>query len=171
MGYGADELYTRWSLQSLARWKEFFVAVKQPLFLETGVLWMGGKNEARLQETAATLKRCGAVCEEYDRTALEKNYPQIALEEIQKGIFEPRSGVLMARRAVAAVVEEAKRLGVEYHCAQIVDPREAGAVKHVTTKKESASLRANLFLLAGHGWGRFFRTCSARGFFLHGRKF
>src|SRR5215472_17126681 len=99
MGYGADELYTRWSLQSLARWKEFFVAVKQPLFLETGVLWMAGKNEARLRETAATLKRCGAVFEEYDRTALEKNYPQIALEEIQKGIYEPDSGVLLARRA------------------------------------------------------------------------
>ena len=151
MGYGADELYTRWSLQSLARWKEFFVAVKQPLFLETGVLWMGGKNEARLQETAATLKRCGAVFEEYDRTALEKNYPQIALEELQKGIFEPRGGVLMARRAVAAVVEEATRLGVEYRCAQIVDPREAGAVKHVTTK-QGERIVAGQFVFACGAW-------------------
>src|SRR5215472_13210404 len=79
MGYGADELYTRWSLKSLARWKEFFVAVKQPLFLETGVLWMAGKNEARLRETAATLKRCGVRFEEYERNTLEKKYPQIAL--------------------------------------------------------------------------------------------
>ena len=60
MGYGADELYTRWSQRSLVQWKEFFAATKQSLFLETGVLWMAGKNDARLRDTAATLKRCGS---------------------------------------------------------------------------------------------------------------
>ena len=38
MGYGADELYTRWSQRSLKQWKELFAAMRQPLFLETGVL-------------------------------------------------------------------------------------------------------------------------------------
>src|SRR6266851_4523632 len=28
MGYGADELYTRWSVMSLAQWKEFFASVE-----------------------------------------------------------------------------------------------------------------------------------------------
>src|SRR6266849_1717159 len=118
MGYGADELYTRWAQRSLGQWKEFFTATRQPLFLETGVLWMAGKDDARLQETAATLKRCGVAFEEFDRAALEKRYPQIGLEEIQRGIFEQHSGVLMARRAVAVVVEDAVRLGVEHRCAQ-----------------------------------------------------
>src|SRR5437763_2710078 len=130
MGYGADELYTRWSQRSLGQWKEFFAKTRQPLFLETGVLWMAGKNDARLRETAATLKRCGVVFEEYDRAALEKKYPQIALEEIQKGIFEPHSGVLMARRAVAAVVEDAVRLGVEYRCARVACLKQTGPVEH-----------------------------------------
>src|SRR5215475_9166503 len=90
MGYGSDELYTRWSQRSLVQWKEFSAATKQTLFLQTGVLLMAGKDDKRLRETAATLKRCGVLFEEYDRTALEKKYPQIALEEIQKGIFEPQ---------------------------------------------------------------------------------
>ena len=107
MGYGVDELYTRWSQRSLVEWRDFFRAVSQPLFLETGVLWMAGKDDARLRDTAATLKRCGVNFVEYDRASLEKRYPQIALEEIQKGIFEPESGVLVARRAVAAVVQDA----------------------------------------------------------------
>jgi len=72
MGYGADELYTRWSQRSLVQWKEFFAATKQSLFLETGVLWMAGNNDARLRDTAATLKRCGVVFEEYDRAELER---------------------------------------------------------------------------------------------------
>src|SRR6202007_1650889 len=40
-GYGADEIYTRWSLRSLAKWKELFVATgNEALFQNTGVLWM-----------------------------------------------------------------------------------------------------------------------------------
>ena len=33
MGYGADELYTRWAQRSLAQWKEFFAATRRRLFL------------------------------------------------------------------------------------------------------------------------------------------
>jgi len=151
MGYGADELYTRWSQRSLVQWKEFFAATKQSLFLETGVLWMAGKNDARLRDTAATLKRCGAVFEEYDRAELEKRYTQIALEEIQKGIIEPHSGVLMARRAVAATVEDAIRLGVEYYSGQAAGAREAGDVKHVTTK-QGDRIAAGQFVFACGAW-------------------
>jgi sarcosine oxidase len=151
MGYGADELYTRWSQRSLVQWKEFFSVIKQPLFLETGVLWMAGRNDARLRETAATLKRCNVAFEEYGRAALEKKYPQIGLEEIQKGIVEPQSGVLMARRAVAAVVEDAVRLGVEYRCAQAANPREAGRVEHVTTR-QGERIVAGQFVFACGAW-------------------
>jgi glycine/D-amino acid oxidase-like deaminating enzyme len=151
MGYGADELYTRWSQRSLAQWKEFFATTRQALFLETGVLWMAGNDDARLRETAATLKRCGVEFEEYDRTTLEKRYPQIELAGIQKGIFEPKSGVLLARRAVAAVVEDAVRLGVDYRCAQVADPRKAGAVKHVTTNT-GERIAAGQFVFACGAW-------------------
>src|SRR5438105_7195782 len=119
MGYGADELDRRWSQRSLVQWKEFVAAKQQQLLLETGVLWMAGNNDARLKDTSATLKQCSVKFEELDRAALEKRYPQIGLEEIQKGIFEPHSGVLLARRAVAAVVEDAIRLGVEDRCVQV----------------------------------------------------
>src|SRR5882757_3333408 len=77
MGYGADELYTRWSQRSLGQWKELFAATRQPLFLETGVLWMAGDDDERLRQTSATLKRCGVAFEEMDRMALQKRYPQI----------------------------------------------------------------------------------------------
>ena len=76
MGYGADELYTKWSQRSLAQWKKLFAAMGQPLFRETGVLWLAGKDDSRLRETAATLRRCEVALEEMDRAALEERYPQ-----------------------------------------------------------------------------------------------
>jgi sarcosine oxidase len=151
MGYGADELYTRWSQRSLVQWKEFFTSTKQPLFLETGVLWLGGEDAARLRETSATLKRCGVAFEELDREALGKRYPQIGLDNVKFGLLEPKNGVLMARRAVAAVVEDAVRLGAEYRCAQVVNPREAGRVEHITTS-HGERIAAGQFVFACGPW-------------------
>src|SRR6266436_4246589 len=128
MGYGTDELYTRWALRSLAQWKEFFAGARQALFHKTGVLWLAGKEDARVRQSAETLRRCGVVVEELSRPELERRYPQIGLEGITKGLLEPHSGVLMARRAVAAVVEDAVNRGVEYRVAHIVEPHGAGAI-------------------------------------------
>src|SRR6202051_3983802 len=52
VGYGADELYTRWAVRSRVRWKELFAetAGSQALFHETGVLWLGSNDYARLNE-------------------------------------------------------------------------------------------------------------------------
>jgi sarcosine oxidase len=151
MGYGADELYTRWSQRSLEAWKEFFAKAKQPLFLETGVLWMAGKEDARLRDTAATLKRCGVVFEEYDRAELEKRYPQIGFDGIGRGILESKSGALLARRAVAAVVEDAVQQGAEYRNAQVLRPTGSGRVHHVATN-HGENITAGQFVFACGAW-------------------
>ena len=151
MGYGADELYTRWSQKSLKQWKEFFTLTQLALFVETGVLWMGGDADKRLKQAGETLKRCGVTFEELDRAALEKRYPQIGLDGIGRGILEPKSGVLMARRTVAAVVENVVRLGAEYRCAQVMNPREAGRVEHITTSR-GEGIAAGQFVFACGPW-------------------
>src|ERR1700704_4512016 len=59
MGYGTDELYTRWSQRSLVQWKDFFAAARQNLFHETGVLWLAGKEDARGRGRVETLRGGG----------------------------------------------------------------------------------------------------------------
>ena len=151
MGYGADELYMRWSKRSLGQWKELFAVTRQPLFLETGVLWMAGDDDERLRQTSAALRQCGVAFEEMDRMALQKRYPQIELEGIRSGIFEPNSGVLMARRGVAAVVEDAVRLGVEYRCAQVVEPSRSSRAQEVATS-DGEKIVAGQFVFACGPW-------------------
>ncbi len=151
MGYGADELYTRWSVMSLAQWKEFFAAAGERLFHETGVLWLAGKDDSRVRHAAEVLARCGVAFEELGRKELEKRYPQIGLEGITKGLLELQSGVLMARRGVAAVAEAAQRLGVEYRVAQIAEPRGAAAISAVTTNS-GERIEADTFVFACGAW-------------------
>src|SRR6185295_11370661 len=41
MGYGDQEIYTRWSMRSLELWKSLFSRMGRPsLFQQAGVLWM-----------------------------------------------------------------------------------------------------------------------------------
>jgi glycine/D-amino acid oxidase-like deaminating enzyme len=152
MGYGADEIYTRWSQRSLVLWKEFFAAAgRRDLFHETGVLWLAAEADARVRETAGTLTRCGVAFESMERGALEKRYPQIALEGIGSGLLETGSGVLMARRSVAAVVEDAVAHGVEYRVVDVVAPREPGGVASMVTRG-GERIEAETFVFACGAW-------------------
>src|SRR5262247_2597209 len=78
MGYGLDEIYTRWSQRSLHLWKELFAAARNPsLFRETGVLWLAEEGNAALEATREVLPRCGVNFIEMDRSELVRKYPQI----------------------------------------------------------------------------------------------
>lgn len=126
MGYGTDEIYTRWSMRALELWKDFFARTGQPLFHRTGVLWLARNDDSYTRQTAETLKRCGVQTEKLDGSALTKRYPQFALDDVDWGLLEPESGALMARRAVQAVVADAVRGGVVYEQALADSPRGTG---------------------------------------------
>jgi len=125
MGYGPDELYTRWSMRSLTQWKELFGPTSPPLFHETGVLWVASAADKPLGEMTAVLTRCKIPFESLDRNALTKRYPQFASHDLSGAVLETTSGVLMGRRAVNAVVTEAIKLGAEYYAALVQTPRRA----------------------------------------------
>jgi len=135
MGYGADEIYTRWSQESLLQWNELFATTRnEPLFQKTGVLWLADAGNPALQATRQVLKRCGVPFCEHDSASLAKRYPQIHMEGISVGVYEPESGVLMARRAVAATVAEAVRIGVDYVPAEVTVPQGMGTISQIETQ-------------------------------------
>jgi len=151
MGYGKDEIYTRWSQRSLAQWKKLFAACEQKLFCETGVLWLAGADETRLNETRATLNRCGVAFQDLDLGALRERYPQIGLDGIRSAILEPQSGVLLARRAVAATVAEAVKLGVVYEHALVETPRAKDKLRALKTNR-GEEIVAGQFVFACGAW-------------------
>ena len=123
MGYGADEIYTRFAMRSLPLWKELFAETGRPeLFHKTGVLWIAPDKYQYAIDSLATLQNNGVGCEQLTVRDLRRRYPQISFEDEAWGIFEPHSGVLMARRAVRAVVDQALAAGVDYRNLGIAKP-------------------------------------------------
>jgi monomeric sarcosine oxidase len=123
MGYGADEVYTRMGIRSLDLWRSVFRETGQPLFCETGVLWMARLDDAYSSATRVTLERAGVPFEILSGAELASRYPQMRIADPRVyGIFEPRSGALLARRAVMAVVDDAIRQGVAHSTAMAGPP-------------------------------------------------
>ena len=133
MGYGADEIYTRSALRSLQLWRELFARVDQPLFHQTGVLWLAHEDDPYPLKTAETLEKIGIPFEKLTTAEVSRRYPQIGLERISWAMLEPNSGVLMARRAVQAVTFAAVKTGVEYLQEAVKTPDGSGSLNEITT--------------------------------------
>src|SRR5919201_2549749 len=114
MGYGKDEIYTRWAMRSLNLWREFAARSGRPLFQNTGVLWMAGSNDHYTAQTLETLQKLKVPNQRLSAAELSKKYAQINFDGVAWGLLEPGSGVLLARQAVQVLVAEARQHGVEY---------------------------------------------------------
>ena len=154
MGYGADEIYTRWSMRSLTLWQEFFRQVEEPLFHRTGVLWMARGDDPYAVQSMQTLQKLGVRFEQLSRAELEERYPQIAFGSVTWGILEPDSGALMARRAVQRVVQETVKNGADY-LPEAIEPLTSPAAKarlDTLTTRNGLSVRAANFIFACGPW-------------------
>ena len=151
MGYGADEIYTRWSQQSLESWKEVSRSCALPLFHAAGVLWLGRAGDRYMESTLGALSRAGAAHETLSKSDLSRRFPQIDLGPIEWGILESEYGALLARRAVATVAERAEKAGVVRIQAAADAPAGSGCLESLRLSS-AETIRAGTFVFACGPW-------------------
>ena len=152
MGYGPDEIYTRFAMRSLPLWKEIFAEAGRPeLFHKTGVLWIAPDSYQYAIDSLSTLQNNGVGCEQLNVRDLRRRYPQISFEDDAWGIFEPHSGVLMARRAVRAVVDQALAAGGDYRNLGIARPSGQHKLESIATST-GEKISAGSFVFACGSW-------------------
>jgi len=140
MGYGADSVYTQMAARSLTLWKDLEARSRETLFHRTGVLWMARGHDAYSAATRVALAEAAVPVEILPAPALVERYPQFQLPESNVyGIFEPESGALMARRAVAHSAEYA------------IDPVQISSGGNVRTASGD-EIRAAAFVFACGPW-------------------
>jgi monomeric sarcosine oxidase len=151
LGYGPDELYTRFSAQSFPAWMEMEKRCGQKLFHKSGVLWLSHDSDLYTKQLLDVLKKNGASYAKLSAEEVRKNYPQLSFPDVTWGVLEPESGVLMARRGVQTVVSECVKDGVEFLCAAALSPSINGKLQAIrTTSGESIS--AEVFIFACGPW-------------------
>jgi len=152
MGYGPDALYTEMAMRSMELWRDLFQRTKQPLFHRTGVLWMAREGDRHSEATRKTLVDAGVPIEILSRAELAARYPQMSTTDSRAfAILETGSGALLARRAVAAVVQDALGQGVEYAVEAVRPPSGAGRLEALETLP-GQSVYARDFVFACGPW-------------------
>ncbi|MFZ0638238.1 MAG: FAD-dependent oxidoreductase [Candidatus Acidiferrales bacterium] len=151
MGYGADEVYTRWSQRALELWQQFDQQTGARIFHRTGVLWFGREGAQNAVDTLAALADARVPHKKLSRAEIEKRFPQIACADGEFAIYEPESGALMARRGVQKVVEEFQRLGGTHQIAETEAPTGSGNVPALASWS-GESFRAQNYVFACGAW-------------------
>jgi len=120
LGYGRDRIYSESAHRSLKQWLQLFSSRADPgkedyqYFRPTGMLWLAREVDDYCQAVLDNLQTIGARYEKLARTELDKRYPQVNFGPVRWAVLENDSGVIMARRAVRAVVAEAIKRGVTF---------------------------------------------------------
>ena len=127
LGYGADEIYTRMTMRSLdlvAR----PLRTHRPSRSSTARACYASRTTTMPTASlrAPRSRASDAPHEVVSPDELARRWPQMRLPVPGTyGLFEPESGVLMARRAVAAVVDDAVAHGADYAMQSVAWPNPA----------------------------------------------
>jgi sarcosine oxidase len=155
--YGADQVYTRMALDSLAEWRTLSTRSGLPIFHQVGILFFFPRADPYLDETMRVHQRLGLPTELLDNPALRRRFPQINFDGVDAGVYEPGFGALMARRAVQTLVGEFERGGGAYRQAAVLPPSGSGPTLNAITTADGENFTADRFVFACGPWlGRLF---------------
>jgi sarcosine oxidase len=133
LGYGPDELYTRWAQQSLPMWEELELQVDSELLHRTGVLWLSTDSDEYTKSMLEVFRRNHIRFQHLDGDALRRQYPDLKFDDVTWGLCEPESGLLMARRAVQLLVFQLEKSGVPCVHGHTLSPQGTGQLREIKT--------------------------------------
>lgn len=121
MGYGAKEIYTRWSWRALQMYGEFYATTDPALMQNTGIVWLCQPGEQAGLDTLKTFAECGVPHSVLSSSDMAERFGQFQISPETWAIWEPDAAALLARRGVQMVVRETVRQGLEFRQATETD--------------------------------------------------
>jgi glycine/D-amino acid oxidase-like deaminating enzyme len=113
--YGPNQPYTKMAARATQLWKENQNRWNLKLLHQIGVLWMVAAGDDQFEHgSLAPLRDAGIPYQELSLQELSRRWPQINLEAVHWGIYEPEGGYLTARIACQAVLDGFLAEGGEY---------------------------------------------------------
>ncbi len=153
--YGPDQPYTELAARALKLWSKYQRKWKRQFLHRSGVLWMASSRDDDFERGSIEMLRAAKIkFQELSRSQIRKRWPQINLEGIEWGIFEPECGYLDARASCAAVVDAFVAQGGEYQQARVSPAGLSASVdKGIKLLDRSLSrLKADFYVFACGPW-------------------
>ena len=149
--YGERELYSRWAIEALGRWKAREAEWGKKLLFQTGQITFGS-DWSSMRTTKAVLDRLGVENEIIPPDELSYRYPQFNHGGAEYGFYTPSTGVLLCRVACLAVVDAFQRKGGQFIIAKAMPGRRAGGRLQELTLSNGRTISAQSFVFACGPW-------------------
>ena len=150
--YGDREIYSRWAVEALARWKRREAEWERRLLYQTGQITLSREWTATLHATKTVLDHLGVENERVERAELEYRYPQFNLDGVSVGHWVPSTGVLKCREGCLAVADAFERRGGRFTMALASPNQRAGGRLRTLTLSTGETVSAQSFVFACGPW-------------------
>jgi monomeric sarcosine oxidase len=151
--YGPKSIYTEMTARAFRLWEQYEQKWKQRLVHRSGVLWMTAVGEDSFERgSIAMLRAVGIKHQELSARELKKRWPQVNLEGVHYGIYEPGSGYLLARDVCRRVVDAFVAQGGDYRqVAVLPDGLDSGGWESLHLA-DGSQLSADRYVFACGPW-------------------
>lgn len=150
--YGDREVYTRWAIEALARWKAWDEEWEANLLISTGRISMAPSLTDSMRAAKAVLDRNGVENELLDHDEFAYRYPQINPEGVEVAHSEPTAATIRAAHACRVVAEEFQKLGGELRIARVTPGESNGNRLGSVTLGDGSTVVAESFVFACGPW-------------------
>ena len=123
--YGPDRVYVEMVKRSFELWAALSKETVEPIYTETGVLWMHRGDDGYVRSSLPILTELGFVVDHLTIAEAKKRYPQIDFGGVKSVWFERRGGALSARRACEAVRDAFLKAGGTYRTERVSGLKDA----------------------------------------------
>jgi len=151
--YGPNQPYTKMAARAMQLWKENQTRWNLKLMHQIGVLWMVTAGDDHFERRSLpVLHDFGIPYEELSVQELAARWPQINLEAVHWGIYEPEGGYLTARVACQAVLDGFLAEGGNYQQAAVLPRGLDGGSWDSLSLSDGSKLRADQYVFACGPW-------------------
>jgi len=155
--YGPDRVYTEMVKRAYEQWARIDTSKDEPLYIETGALWMHRGDDAYVRSSLPILEALGFPVDKLAISDAAKRYPQIDFHGVKSAYLERRAGALFARRACVAVRNAFDKAGGNYRMAYAEPGPVANGSLSSLRLEDGSRIEADVYVFACGPWlGRLF---------------
>ena len=155
--YGTDRIYVEMVKRAYELWQKIDTSPAEPLYVETGALWMHRGDDAYVRSALPILEDLGFPVDKLTLAEATRRYPQIKFEGVRSVYLERRAGALSARRACSVVNDAFVKAGGTYRIANATPGAIANDSMSGLQLNDGSRIEADAYVFACGPWlGRLF---------------
>ena len=150
--YGSDRIYVEMVKRAYEMWEKIDTLPEEPLYAETGALWMHRGDDGYVRAALPILEELGFPVEKLTVAEAKRRYPQINFAGVKSIYFERRAGALSGRRACEVVRDAFIKAGGSYRTGYVKPGSIANGSMSPLQFEDGSRIEADVFVFACGPW-------------------